>query len=421
MANSTCLHYIRLMIETDIVVVGAGLNGLVQALALAGRHTRRPLNVIVIDRADPRRFAIQSHDSRASALTLATQSMFGVLGLWDKVKTQAQAMTDIIVTDGALGSDRPSLLSFATKPSQKPAASLVENHHLFAAALEEIELSPSIHILSGQTITKISFGPGLAEICLADGQVIKTSLVIGADGRGSFVRGAAGLKLSGWDYPQTAITLTVEHALPHQGQAEEHFTPDGVFAVLPLVGQRSSLVWTEPHAEAQRLVHLPDDLFLQELQKRFGTHRGTLKLSGARHAYPLSLMLADKMTASRVALIGDAAHVIHPLAGLGLNLGFKDAAALADSIADVVALGGDIGGAQVLERYETWRRFDTVSTAYMLDGLNRLFAYDSAPLKMIRDAGLRLVDHAPALKSLFIKEAAGQTGALPRLMRGLSA
>jgi 2-octaprenyl-6-methoxyphenol hydroxylase len=409
------------MIKVDVAVVGAGLNGLVAALALGGSQALRPLTVAVIDRFDPARFASAQHDSRASALTLATQTMFGVLGLWDEVKAHAQNMERIIVTDGGSPVERPTLLSFGITEAQKPVAAMVENHHLFKAALQLVANTPSIQILSGQALDQISFGPGLAQIRLDDGRAITASLVVGADGRNSLTREKAGLKLQGWDYAQSAITLTVAHELPHEGLAEEHFTPDGVFAVLPLLGNRSSLVWTEPHHKAQSINALSDEQFLEALGHKFGNHRGKLGLLGARHVYPLSMKLADSITASRLALLGDAAHVIHPLAGLGLNLGFKDAAALAECVADAVCQGADLGGVAVLKRYDTWRKFDTVSTAYLLDGLNRLFANDIPALKSLREVGLKLVDRSSGLKSVFMKEAAGQLGELPRLMRGLAA
>jgi 2-octaprenyl-6-methoxyphenol hydroxylase len=229
------------------------------------------------------------------------------------------------------------------------------------------------------------------------------------------------LKLQGWAYQQSALTFTLGHELPHQGTAEEHFTSTGVFATLPLTGNRSSIVWTELHAEAKRLHLLSDPEFLDAVSHRFGAHRGVLNLDGPRHVYPLSMMIADEAVAPRLALIGDAAHVIHPLAGLGLNLGFKDVAALAECVMDALALGEDIGGALMLERYTKWRRFDTVATAYLLDGLNRLFANEVPGLKFIRDAGLKLVDQSNSAKGIFMKEAAGKTGNLPRLMRGLAA
>ncbi len=410
------------MLKYDVAIIGAGLNGLVAALGLGGRNASRPLTVVVIDWADPQRFATSSYDSRASALTSATQTMFSTLGVWDNVKVQAQDMLKIVVSDaGHDAVDRPSLLSFVANDGAKPAAAMAENHHLFASLLAEIKNSSGITLLTGRRLKGINSGPGLARIALDDGTELKSSLVIGADGRASPTREAAGLKLQGWAYKQSAITLTVAHELPHDGMAEEHFTPTGVFAILPLHGNRSSLVWTENHDEAQRISKLDDASFLHEISKRFGTHRGALSLASPRHVHPLSLMIAEEMVSNRLALIGDAAHVIHPLAGLGLNLGFKDVAALAECVMDAVALGQDIGGDAVLQRYASWRRFDTVATAYMLDGLNHLFANDISGLKFIRDVGLKLVNASAPAKNLFMKEAAGQTGDLPRLMRGLAA
>lgn len=410
------------MLKYDVAIIGAGLNGLVAALALGGRNASRPLTVVVIDRADPQRFTSSSYDSRASALTLATQTMFSTLGIWKDVQAQVQDMSKIIVTDASTtANERPALLSFATREGAKPAAAMVENHLLFASVLAELKNSPHISFITGHNLQALKFGPGLAHITLGDGTEIKCSLVVGADGRASATREAAGLKLQGWAYNQSAITLTVAHEMPHDGVAEEHFTPTGVFAILPLHGNRSSLVWTEYHAEAQKISKLDDADFLKVLSERFGSHRGALSIASPRHVYPLSLMIAEEMVSRRLALIGDAAHVIHPLAGLGLNLGFKDVAALAECVMDAVALGQDIGGDAVLEHYARWRRFDTVFTAYMLDALNHLFANDVSGLKFVRDLGLKMVSTSAPMKNLFMKEAAGKTGDLPRLMRGLAA
>lgn len=406
------------MQKVDIAIVGAGLNGLVAGVALANT---KGLTVAIIDQSDPALFATPTHDSRTSALTLATQTMLSTLGLWQAIESYAQTVKDIIVTDSDDAAARPSLLSFALDEGGKPAVCMVENFRLFASVLEKIKTTESLSFHLGQKLSDIKFGPGLATLALANGTTLKAALVIGADGRNSPTREAAGLKFEGWAYKQSAITLTVAHELPHNGRAEEHFTSSGVFAILPLPGNRSSIVWTESHERALNINTLPDMEFLLELGKKFGSHLGALHVEGPKHLYPLSTKLANHMTATRLALVGDAAHVVHPLAGLGLNLGFKDAAALVDCVSDALNLGQDIGGAAVLERYATWRRFDTVSNAYMLDGLNRLFSNDYAGLKLIRDAGLKIVDRSVNLKSFFIKEAAGTSGQVPRLMRGLVA
>ena len=406
------------MQKVDIAIVGAGLNGLVAGVALA---KTKGLVVAVIDQTDPARFATPAHDSRTSALTLASQTMFRTLDLWQSIENHTQTVKDIIVTDGDDSAARPSLLSFALDEGGKPAVCMVENYRLFASVLEKAKATSTVSFHLGQKLADIKFGPGLATLTLADGTTLKAALVIGADGRNSPTREAAGLKLEGWTYAQSAITLTVAHELPHAGRAEEHFTSSGVFAILPLPGNRSSIVWTESHERAQHITNLPEAEFLIELGKKFGLHLGPLQVEGPKHLYPLSTKLANHMTATRLALIGDAAHVVHPLAGLGLNLGFKDAAALVDCVSDAANLGQDIGGAAVLERYATWRRFDTVSSAYMLDGLNRLFSNDHAGLKLLRDTGLKIVDRSASLKSFFVKEAAGTAGQVPRLMRGLAA
>ena len=406
------------MQKVDIAIVGAGLNGLIAGVAFA---SAKGLTVAIIDQSDPALFAAPTHDSRTSALTLATQTMLNSLGLWQTIESHAQAVKDIIVTDSDDVSASPSLLSFALDAGGKPAVCMVENYRLFASILEKAKTIPTLSFHLGQKLADIKFGPGLATVTLADGTALKATLVVGADGRNSPTREAAGLKLEGWAHAQSAITLTVAHELPHNGKAEEHFTSTGVFAILPLPGNRSSIVWSESHERAQSLNNLSEAEFLVELGKKFGRHLGALKVEGPKHLYPLSTKLANHMTATRLALIGDAAHVVHPLAGLGLNLGFKDAAALVDCVCDAVNLGQDIGGAAVLERYATWRRFDTVSSAYMLDGLNRLFSNDHAGLKLLRDTGLKLVDRSAGLKTFFIKEAAGMSGQVPRLMRGLAA
>lgn len=406
--------------KTDIIIAGAALNGLAAAVALGGAQLRRPLKVAVVDAKDPKDFSSSAFDGRASAITASARRMFEALGVWSAIAPQAQAMTEIVVTDARPGAEtRPVLLHFGEEDMRgKPSAHMVENRHLYGALLAAAMASPQIAFVTGHAAANFHFGPGLAEVVLDDGRTLKASLIVAADGRNSAARAAAHIDLVGWNYDQTGIVATVEHDLPHGGRAEEHFTPSGPFAILPLPGNRSSLVWTETKADAERILGLDEAGFLAELRRRFGDRLGEVRLVGSRHSYPLSMFIARELAGPRLALIGDAAHVVHPIAGLGFNLGLRDVAALAESVHDAFGLGLDPGGEAVLERYSLWRRFDTVMTAMAMDGLNRLFANDNAALRLLRDAGLMAAGGSSKLKSLFVKEAAGQTGNLPKLLRG---
>jgi 2-octaprenyl-6-methoxyphenol hydroxylase len=341
--------------------------------------------------------------------------MFEVLGVWDHVGERAQEMREIVVTDSDRQGDRPVLLQFGEAAA---AASMVENHHLFDGLLAIVEKSPNITLMTGHGITAQSFAPGLAKLTLSNGAQLSSNLVVAADGGKSPIREAAQIDLVGWSYEQMGMVASFDHELPHNGRAEEHFTPAGPFAILPLPGNRSSIVWTKGTVEAKRLLSLPGRDFETELQKEIGSHLGRISLIGKPQGYPLSMFFAKEFHGPRLALIGDAAHVIHPLAGLGLNLGLRDVAALAECVADAYALGQDIGGLPVLERYSTWRRFDTVATAASMDGLNRLFSNDNSFLRIVRELGLRSTNQWSGLKQAFAREAAGQTGSLPRLLRG---
>jgi 2-octaprenyl-6-methoxyphenol hydroxylase len=404
----------------DIIVIGAALNGLAAALALAGNHVKRPLDVVVVDVKDPRAFSSNAFDGRASAITAAARRMFESLGIWQEVSQHAQAMGEIIVTDSAIpGGARPVLLQFGAEDMKGgPSSHMIENRFLYGAMLAEAEKSSHIRFCVGQAVQHYHFGPGLAAVTLADGTQLRASLIVAADGRNSPAREAAGIKLIGWPYDQMGLVATVEHELAHNGRAEEHFTPSGPFAILPLPGSRSSLVWSERTEAAQRMLALPMQEFEQELKLRFGDHLGEVKLISGRHGYPLAMYLAETFTAPRLALVGDAAHVLHPLAGLGFNLGLRDVAALADCIHDAASLGLDIGSEAVLDRYTQWRRFDTVATGAMMDGMNRLFANTNPVLTLLRRAGLLAVNRMGGLKSMFVSEAAGASGNLPRLLRG---
>ena len=404
----------------DVIIIGAALNGLAAALALAGPQVKRPLNVVLADAKDPRDFPTTAFDGRASAITAAARRMFEALGVWDGVAAEAQPMAEIIVTDSAApGDPRPVLLRFDDDDMKgKPQAHMIENRHLYGALLQQVLASPHIRLATGQPVSAYRFAPGLARVTLADGQSPAAQLIIAADGRNSPAREAAGIKLIGWPYDQTGIVVTVEHDLPHHGRAEEHFTPSGPFAILPLPGQRSSLVWTERTEDAKRILAMDDEGFLHELRRRFGDHLGEVRPVSGRHGYPLAMYLAESFASTRLALVGDAAHVLHPLAGLGFNLGLRDVAALAECIHDAAGLGLDIGSDSVLERYMVWRRFDTVATAAAMDAMNRLFANTNPALRLLRQTGLAAVNRLGALKSAFVTEAAGTSGNLPKLLRG---
>ena len=323
----------------------------------------------------------------------------------------------MIVTDSKLkDAVRPVFLTFAGEVEpDEPFAHMIENAPLNAALAAKAR-TQGIE-LRATAVTGFEHH-GRIMVSFGDGGTTSAGLLVAADGARSRVREQAGIATHGWSYGQSAIVTTVTHEREHNGRAEEHFLPAGPFAILPLNGRRSSLVWTETDAEAARIIALPEAEFHAELERRFGLHLGEIGVAGARHAYPLGLFIARSFIAERIALVGDAAHVIHPIAGQGLNMGLRDVAALAEAIVDAARLGLDPGGADVLERYQRWRRFDTMAMGVATDGLNRLFSNESDVLRLMRDVGLGLVDRMPALKSFFIREAAGVTGEVPKLLRG---
>jgi len=326
----------------------------------------------------------------------------------------------MVVTDSRTSDPvRPVFLTFGGEIEDGgPFAHMVPNVALVEALrTKAAELNLPIHqsaVATGLTVSETE-----ARVETADGRVFAAKLVVAADGVKSHLRDMAGIKTQHWDYGQSGIVTTVAHERPHHGRAEEHFMPSGPFAILPLTGNRSSLVWTERTETANKLLAEDDFVFEAELERRFGHHLGALRIDGGRKAFPLGLTLARDFVKPRVALAGDAAHGIHPVAGQGLNLGFRDVAALAETIVDAHRLGLDIGSISVLERYQIWRRFDTVRMGLTSDILTRMFSNDFTPLRMVRDFGLGLVDRMPAMKRYFINQAAGIPDASgPRLLRG---
>jgi 2-octaprenyl-6-methoxyphenol hydroxylase len=293
---------------------------------------------------------------------------------------------------------------------------MVENRHLIDALTNHAEAS-GVELRS-DTVTAYDANDDGVQVAFGNGDIIAARLLAAADGARSKLRQRAGIATHGWDYDQAAIVVTVRHERDHEGRADEHFLPAGPFAILPLTGKRSSLVWTEQPKEAARIVALGADDFKAELETRFGLHLGELQVLDKPRTFPLGYFVARSFIADRLALVGDAAHVIHPIAGQGLNMGLKDVAALAEVVVDAARLGTDFGGADVLEHYQRWRRFDTMAMGLATNVLNGMFSNDFAPLRAVRDIGLGLVDRMPPLKGAFIRQAAGLTGEVPRLLRG---
>jgi 2-octaprenyl-6-methoxyphenol hydroxylase len=400
--------------NVDVLIAGGGFAGLTLAIAL--RQALGPAFAVAV--ADPALGKSHDGDERASAIVAAARQLFETLGVWQAVGGQAQPILDMVVTDSRLDDAvRPVFLTFAGEVAPgEPFAHMVENRTLVAALMAKAKEVGVSLVPSG--VDTVSDDGAHAVAVLKDGRAIAARLVAAADGARSHIRQGAGIATHGWTYDQSAIVTTVGHERDHGGRAEEHFLPAGPFAILPLKGNRSSIVWTEKTGEAERIVALPDDGFHAELEQRFKLHLGEITALGARRVHPLGFFVARSFIAERIALVGDAAHVIHPIAGQGLNMGLKDVAALAEVIVDAARLGLDPGSATVLERYQRWRRFDTVTMGIATDGLNRLFSNRSDVLRFARDIGLGLVDRVPTLKRLFIREAAGLVGEVPKLLRG---
>ena len=400
--------------ERSIVIGGGAFAGL--ALALALRQGLGEAIPIIV--ADPALATRPSRDPRATAIVAACRRLFEVIGAWGDVADKAQPILDMVITDSKLeDATRPVFLTFGghVEPGE-PFAHMVENRDLIDALVRRAEASGID--LRATAVTSFDARSDGISVTLGDGSVIAAGLLVGADGARSKLRERAGIATHGWDYNQSGIVATVSHERDHQGRAEEHFLPAGPFASLPLTGKRSSLVWTETRAEAARIVALQPDEFHRELEQRFGLHLGEVKALDKPRAFPLSYFVARSFIGERLALIGDAAHVIHPIAGQGLNMGLKDVAALAEVVVDAARLGIDFGQTDVLERYQRWRRFDTMAMGVATNSLNFLFSNQSTLLRTVRDIGLGLVDRAPPLKNMFIRQAAGLSGEVPRLLRG---
>jgi 2-octaprenyl-6-methoxyphenol hydroxylase len=402
--------------DTDIVIAGGGLNGTVLALALSGAG----FSVTLIDARPTGIRADSKFDGRAYALSHASCRMLQALGLWDALAETAHPILEIKVSDGRTGSaPSPLALEFHHGEIEEgPMGHMVEDRHLRAALLDAVAAHGGITELSGDPVIAQETHANGASVTLASGARVTAGLLIGCDGRDSGTARRAGIRRTGWGYGQTGMVAAIAHELPNHGIAHQLFLPEGPLAILPLTGNRCSIVWTMRTEDAAAVNALPGDQYLDVLRPRFGDFLGQISLAGARFTYPLGLSLAQAMVADRVALVGDAAHALHPIAGQGLNAGLKDVATLAQVLTEARRRGEDFGRRDVLERYAGWRQADVAALALATDGFNRLFSNDNPLLRMARDAGLAVVNGWPGLRRNFIREAAGLTGDVPNLLQG---
>jgi 2-octaprenyl-6-methoxyphenol hydroxylase len=410
-------------LDADVIIAGAGIAGTTLALALKAGGLA-PLLI------DPLPFQAQTaptYDGRASAIAFSCFRQWRALGAAEAIEPHAQRIEQILVTDGrpksaAGGAVLPAYLRFdsqeiADRSHGEPLGYMVENRHIragLAAAVQEA----GIEVLAPARVERVEAGPNASAVTLADGRILSARLVVGSDGRSSKVREEAKIGVVGWPYKQVGVVATVAMERPHQGVAHEHFLPSGPFAILPLTENRASLVWTETPARGRALIDAGPEAFHAHLMRRFGEFLGEVTTGGPRFVYPLALEIAEAMTSPRVALLGDAAHGIHPIAGQGLNLGLKDVAVLAEVLVDAARCGEDIGAEAVLGRYPRWRRFDIVTMALATDAFDRLFSTDLLPVRLARGLGMAAVNRFGPARRYFMQSAGGAAGDLPRLLRG---
>ena len=409
--------------DADVIIAGAGMPGATLALALHAAG----LKVMLIDPQPFSRQLEETFDGRASAISFSAFRQWRALGVAPLLEPHAQRIEQILVTDGrspgasSRGAGgawlRFDAAEIADRCAGEPLGYLLENRRI-RAGLAQAVAEAGIAIEAPAQVESVAVAPGGAAVRLADGRTLNAALTVGADGKNSRVRHGAGIGVTGWDYRQSGVVATVALDRDHQGVAYEHFLPSGPFAVLPLTGRRASLVWTESTARGAALKAARTEVFEAHLRRRFGDFLGEIRVEGPRFVYPLSLQLADRLNAPRVALIGDAAHAIHPIAGQGLNMGLKDAAALAQTLIEAMRLGEDLGAELVLERYARWRGVDNVGVALATDVFTRLFSTDNPVARVARSAGISLVNRIGPARRFFMAEAGGAVGDLPRLLRG---
>lgn len=402
----------------DVAIVGGSFAGMVLALALA-QALGPSLSIALVDPALGRP-APKGADPRASAISAGSRHLLDVLGIWAAIAPDAEPVRRIDITDSSLDAGvRPILLTYENVLADGAWASHIAPNAVLSRALAAaVARTPQIALI-GDAGTGLACDDFVARLTLAKGAAIAASVVVAADGRRSPLRDAVGIKLTHWSYPQTGIVTTITHEKPHGGVAVQHFLPAGPFALLPLPGNRSCITWSEERVRAEAIMALPDQDFLAEIDLRVAGRLGAISQAVGRGTWALEMHLARTYVAPRFALVGDAAHGVHPIAGQGLNLALRDVAALVECVAEAARLGFDLGSDAALQRYQRWRRFDSTLSASAFDALNRLFSNDAPLLRSTREFGLGMIDRIPALKNAFVGEAAGLTGDVPRLLRGL--
>jgi len=402
--------------DTDILIIGGSLTGTTMAQAA----TKAGFRVIMLDQTELSVTADPAFDGRSYAVALASQRLLQGVGLWDDLAEVAEPILGIKVSDGRVGEapSRNHMHFDHAELGRDPMGYMVEDRHLRAVLQDAVLQNDEIDYRPGTKVIGQRTEGETVLVTLDDGSELSAALLLGADGRQGGTAERAGLKKIGWSYTQTALVCAISHERPLNGTAHQLFLPAGPLAILPLRDNHASIVWSEEKRAAQAIQELDDASYLDALRLRLGDFLGDINLRGARYTYPLSLNLAQSLVADRCALVGDAAHGVHPIAGQGLNAGFRDIAAMADVLNEARKRGEDIGNALVLERYQTWRRFDATALALATDRFNALFSNDNSALRMVRSLGMGAINALPKLKKGFIREAAGLTGDLPSLMQG---
>jgi 2-octaprenyl-6-methoxyphenol hydroxylase len=409
------------MARFDIVICGGSFAGLALARAITAAAPGA-FSIAIVEQKPLDAARLGAFDGRSAAITASVKTMLATLGVWQRLKNGAQPIERIELTDTDVETPiRTTLLALDAADAEDghPTAHIVENADLRQALFASLDGCTDVTWFAPNGIEALETSAALSTVVLSEKETLETALVVAADGQNSATRDLAGIRCTVWDSDKVGITATVGITRGHDAIARQHFLPSGPFAILPMTGDRVSIVWTEKADAARAIMSGDRERILSEIAMRAGPEYGTLTLLSKPQAYPLRMTLANAFVQPRLALIGDAAHGLHWIAGQGLNHSLKDVAALAETLADAARLGLDIGSLDVLKRYERWRRFDSTASAFTAAALNTLFSNNSALLRMVRSAGMRIVDRAAMAKPAIMKEAAGQAGALPKLMQGV--